>query len=172
MAEGGQRLTTGMALPSVTLPATDGAEIDVAPLPGRSVIAVYPWTGCPGQPNPPLWDDIPGAHGSTPELERFGALSPRFEALDVRLFGLSLQEVGYQQELATRLGLPFPLLSDTGEEFSGALALPSFATGGQTYLKRLTLVVRDGAIEVPFYPVPDPATHADEVLAWLEKATR
>jgi peroxiredoxin len=105
-------------------------------------------------------------------LERFGALSPRFEALDVRLFALSLQEVGYQQELATRLGLPFPLLSDTGEEFSGALALPSFATGGQTYLKRLTLVVRDGAIEVPFYPVPDPATHADEVLAWLEKATR
>jgi peroxiredoxin len=81
MAEGGQRLTTGMALPSVTLPATDGAEIDVAPLPGRSVIAVYPWTGRPGQPNPPLWDDIPGAHGSTPELERFGALSPRFEAL-------------------------------------------------------------------------------------------
>ncbi|MFW2392223.1 MAG: peroxiredoxin, partial [Methyloceanibacter sp.] len=103
MAEGGQRLTTGMALPSVTLPATDGAEIDVAPLPGRSVIAVYPWTGRPGQPNPPLWDDIPGAHGSTPELERFGALSPRFEALDVRLFGLSLQEVGYQQELVTRL---------------------------------------------------------------------
>ena len=92
--------------------------------------------------------------------------------LRARLFGLSLQEVGYQQELATRLGLPFPLLSDAGGEFSGALALPSFATGGQTYLKRLTLVVRDGAIEVPFYPVPDPATHADEVLAWLEKATR
>ena len=168
MTGAGHRATQGVALPSVTLPATGGSLIDVATLPGRSVIAVYPWTGRPGQPNPPDWDDIPGAHGSTPELERFRDLAPRFTALGVRLFGLSRQDTGYQQELVQRLGLPFPILSDAAGQLARALALPSFATGGETYLKRLTFLVREGEIERPFYPVPDPATHADAVLAWLE----
>ena len=35
------------------------------------LMIVYPWTGRPGHPNPPDWDVIPGAHGSTPELEGF-----------------------------------------------------------------------------------------------------
>lgn len=159
----------GTALPPVTLPGTDGSEIALAALPGRSVIAVYPWTGRPGQPNPPNWDDIPGAHGSTPELERFRDLLSRFERLSARLFGLSRQETAYQQELVQRLGLPFLLLSDTQGLFAAALALPSFATGGNTYLKRLTFVVRDGVIDRIFFPVRHPATHADEVLAWLEE---
>ncbi|MHA1518024.1 MAG: peroxiredoxin [Alphaproteobacteria bacterium] len=158
----------GTALPPVTLPATDGSDIAAAALPGHSVIAVYPWTGRPGWPNPPDWDDIPGAHGSTPELERFRDLAPRFEALGARLFGLSRQETGCQQELVQRLSLPFPILSDADSRFAGALGLPSFLTGGATYLKRLTLFIEDGVIGRVFYPVPDPATHADEVLAWLE----
>lgn len=161
------RAMPGTVLPAVTLPATDGSKVDLAALSGRSIIAVYPWTGRPGQPNPPDWDDIPGAHGSTPELERFGDLSPRFEALRARLFGLSRQGTAYQRELVQRLGLPFVLLSDAQGLFGGALALPSFTTGGGIYLKRLTLLVNDGVIDRVFFPVPDPATHADEVLSWL-----
>jgi peroxiredoxin len=49
------------------------------------------------------------------------------------------------------------------------LRLPSFATGGETYLQRLTLVIEDGRIETAFYPVPDPARHAEEVLLWLQR---
>ena len=64
--------------------------------------------------------------------------------------------------------LPFPILSDAEAVFADSLRLPSFATGGQTYLKRLTLVVKDGHIEWVFYPVQDPAGHAGEVLHWLE----
>ena len=166
-ATGGAR--PGTALPNVALPGTDGTEITVAALPGFSVIAVYPWTGRPGQPNPPHWDDIPGAHGSTPELERFRELATRFEGLHAQLFGLSRQASAYQQELVKRLGLPFLLLSDAQGLFADALALPSFATGGDTYLKRLTLVVEDGVVDRVFFPVPDPATHADDVLTWLEE---
>jgi peroxiredoxin len=163
------RAMPGTALPHVTLPGTDGSEIAVAALPGRSVIAVYPGTGRRGQPNPPHWDDIPGAHGSTPELERFRDLSSRFAGLRARLFGLSLQETAYQQELIQRLGLTFPILSDAQGLFAGALALPRFETGGESYLKRLTLVVTDGVIDRIFFPVPDPASHADEVLTWLQE---
>lgn len=126
----------GMALPPITLAATDGTTIGLAGLRGRSVLAVYPWTGRPGRPNPPNWDDIPGAHGSTPELEGFRDLATRFAERDTRLFGLSLQSTAYQRELVQRLRLPFPILSDREAAFATALALPSFATGGETYLKR------------------------------------
>ena len=161
-------VTPGTLLPPVSLPATDGTEVDLADLPGRSIVAVYPWTGRPGKPNPPNWDDIAGAHGSTPELEGFRDLHDRFARHGTRVFGLSLQATDYQQEVAARLGLPFPLLSDAEGVYAEALALPNFATGGESYLKRLTLAVKDGEVEWVFYPVPDPAGHAAEVLHWLE----
>lgn len=162
-------LTPGMALPAISLPATDGRDVCLATNPGRSVIAVYPWTGRPGYPNPPDWDDIPGAHGSTPELEGFRDAADDFIQLETSVFGLSRQTTEHQRELVARLGLKFQILSDVKVRFAGALALPSFATGGESYLKRLTLLVTDGRIEKVFYPVMDPARHAGEVLAYLTK---
>jgi peroxiredoxin len=162
-------LKPGMALSRVPLPATTGADICLAELRGRSVLIVYPWTGRPGHPNPPNWDDIEGAHGSTPELEGFRDLNAEFAALDVALFGLSNQATDWQREMAIRLRLPFPILSDAEGRFGSALALPSFATGGESYLKRLTLIVSSGTIEAVFYPVPDPASHAGDVLRWFRR---
>ncbi len=160
-------LSPGLAIPRLHLPATDGSAVCLAALPGRSLLAVYPWTGRPGCPNPPHWDDIPGAHGSTPELEGFRDHHDEFAACDVRVFALSGQTSEYQREMARRLGLPFPVLSDADGAFAAALRLPSFAAGGTTYLKRLTLVVRDGAIESVVYPVTDPVGHAAEMAKRL-----
>jgi len=162
-------VTPGMLLPPIDLSATDGSSVHLSTLPGLSVLAVYPWTGRPGQPNPPDWDDIHGAHGSTPELEGFRDLCEDFAQHDTRIFGLSRQTTEYQRELVERLRLPFPILSDEHRSFSEAFALPSFTTGGESYLKRLTLMVRDGQIEWVFYPVADPAGHAGEVLASLKQ---
>jgi peroxiredoxin len=164
---GTERLKQGITLPPVVLPASEGSDVCPAMLPGRSVVAVYPWTGRPGQPNPPDWDAIPGAHGSTPELEAFRDLFDDFTKRGVRLFGLSRQTTNYQSEMARRLRLPFPILSDAEARFTAALALPTFATGGESYLKRLTLLIRDGVIESIVYPVLDPARHPGEVLAGL-----
>jgi peroxiredoxin len=161
-------VTPGTVLPHLTLPATDGTHIAPAALPGRSIIVCYPWTGRPGRPNPPNWDDIPGAHGSTPELEGFRDLHDRFAQAETRVFALSSQTQDYQREAAERLRLPFPLLSDADWVFAEALALPTFSTGATRYLKRLTLAVNAGHVEWVFYPVPDPAGHAGEVLHWLE----
>ena len=159
-------LAPGARLPPLALPATDGGMIDIAALPGRSLVMVYP-SGCPGRPNPPNWDEIQGAHGSTPELEGFRDRHAAFVRLGISLFGLSRQTTDYQRELVARLALPFPILSDAEGRFAGALRLPSFTTCGEIYLKRLTLAVKDGQIERAFYPVPDPAGHADEVLRAL-----
>ena len=149
------------------LRATDGSWVDPAALTGRSLLIVYPWTGRPGHPNPPGWDDIPGAHGSTPELEGFRDHASEFAALGLRLLGLSGQETEYQSELVSRLRLPFQILSDASWHFADALGLPRFTAGCEVYLKRLTLLIDNGLIERAFYPVPDPADHAAAVLALL-----
>jgi peroxiredoxin len=160
-------LRPGLGLPRLLLPATSGGDICLADAPSRSVIFVYPWTGRPGHTNPPNWDDIPGAHGSTPELEGARDHAAAFAVLKVALFGLSRQTTEWQRELGNRLRLPFPILSDAAGRFTAVLALPTFAAGDAIYLKRLTLVIRDGRVERVFYPVPRPETHAAEVLRWL-----
>lgn len=161
----------GFVLPRISLTATDGAMLCIATLQGQSIVAVYPWTGRPGHPNPPNWDDIPGAHGSTPELEGFRDHHAEFTRLGVQLYGLSRQTTEYQREMAKRLGLPFLILSDREGLFAASLRLPSFATGGETYLERLTLIVRDGVIDSVVYPVPDPARHAADMLRRLAQIT-
>lgn len=160
-------LKPGLALPCISLPATTGADICLADVSGTGVLIVYPWTGRPGHANPPNWDDIQGAHGSTPELEGFRDLAAEFAALSVGLFGLSGQTTDWQREMTARLTIPFPILSDAERRFASALALPSFAAGGEIYLKRLTLVFSVGKVGRVFFPVTTPAAHAGEVLRCL-----
>ncbi|MFO0990763.1 MAG: peroxiredoxin [Hyphomicrobiales bacterium] len=158
----------GETLPDVELPATTGAPVNLHRLPGDTVIFCYPWTGRPGLPNPPDWDNIPGAHGSTPQAQAYAALHVDIVKSGVKVFGLSLQSTDYQREFAKRFALPFALLSDAGEQFSKSLELPVFETGGTTYLSRLTIFASHGVIRHLRYPVTDPAGDAAAMLAWLE----
>jgi peroxiredoxin len=164
---GARHLKRGRRLPDIELPTTAGRSVSFAQLPGRVVVYCYPWTGRPGLANPPGWDEIPGAHGSTPQAEGFRDLHAGFQQVGAVVFGLSTQSTSYQQEMVDRLGLPFEIVSDEAFAFQQALALPLFETGGVRYLKRLTLAVRDGLIERVYYPVHMPAAHAREVCAWL-----
>lgn len=162
-----RHLTPGLALPDITLPAIDGMSISPAALEGPWVVVIYPWTGRPGLPNPPNWDDIPGAHGSTPEIEGFRDAYVSLRALGFNVLGVSGQTTEDQQEFADRLDVRFPLASDAEGRLREALNLPTFETGDVTYLKRLTLVTRDGKIERVVYPVHPPHTHAGDLLATL-----
>ena len=162
-------LVTGLRLPSVALRSTQGGTLDPSTLGGPAIVYVYPWTGRPGIPNPPGWDDIPGAHGSTPQAGGLRDHYPALRAAGWDVWGLSSQTTDWQREFATRLALPFALLSDAGFDFADALRLPRFSAGGVAYLKRLTLLVRDGRIVEAIYPVSDPAGHAGALLArhWM-----
>jgi len=159
-------LRQGDPLPDLDLPATIGETVNPARL-HRAVVFVYTWTGRPGLDNPPGWDDIPGAHGSTPEAEGFRDRHQDFADLAYSIVGLSVQSPEWQSELAARLALPYALASDSDGRLQRALRLPTFLTGGATYLKRLTLVVTGGRIHHVFYPVHPPDTHAASVCAWL-----
>jgi peroxiredoxin len=163
----------GMRIPSVPLPATDGTTVDLSKLPGRIVVYAYPRTGIPGVENPPGWDLIPGARGCTPQSCAFRDHFAELKTLGVnQLFGLSTQDTAYQRELAERLHLPFPILSDEHFSLTRALRLPTFQTSGMTLLKRLTLVIDDGKIKHCFYPVFPPDRNAGDVLACLAAGTR
>src|ERR1700733_9652486 len=163
----------GMRIPFVPLPATDDTTVYLSSLPGRVVVYAYPRTGIPGIENPAGWDMIPGARGCTPQSCAFRDHFVKMKALGVnRLFGLSTQDTAYQHEVADRLHLPFPILSDEHLSLTGALRLPTFKTSGMTLLKRLTLVILDGKIEHVFYPVFPPDQNASDVMAWLAARTR
>ena len=155
------------------LAATDGSVIDLSTLAGRTVVYAYPRTGQPGVANPEGWDQIPGARGCTPQSCAFRDHFAELKALGVdQLFGLSTQDSAYQREAATRLRLPFPLLSDAGLRLARAMRLPTFEAGGMTLLKRLTLVIAAGSVLQVFYPVFPSDRSAEDVVAWLSARTR
>ncbi len=162
----------GRALPrALALPATDGSEVVLGSLAGRTVVYAYPRTGVPGKPSlVDDWDLIPGARGCTPEACGFRDHHAEMLAAGVgAVFGLSTQDPEYQREFAERLHLPFAILSDADLELTAALHLPTFAVAGHTLIRRLTLLLRDGVVERTWYPVFPPDRHAGEVLAWLQQ---
>jgi peroxiredoxin len=155
----------GTRLPSRALQATTGERIDLSAVHGRAVVFAYPRTGRPNEP--PLvadWDLIPGARGCTPHTCSFRDLAAEFAELDTRIFGLSTQDTDYQRELADRLHLPFPVLSDADLALTRTLRLPTLTVAGQVLIARLAWIQRDGVIEDVAYPVFPPDKNGPEML--------
>jgi peroxiredoxin len=167
--DGGASHLPGSKLPALALAATDGSQVDLSKLKGRTVVYIYPRTGVPGQPLPEGWDAIPGARGCTPQSCSFRDHFAEIKRLGVdHLYGLSTQDTDYQREAAERLKLPFRILSDAELKLARAINLPTFTTAGMTLLKRMALVIDDGVIGKVFYPVFPPDKNAEEVVAWLQ----
>jgi peroxiredoxin len=70
--------------------------------------------------------------------------------------------------MASRLHLPFPVLSDEELALTHALDLPTMEVAGLTMIKRLALIIDDARISHVFYPVFPPDRNAGDVLAWLK----
>lgn len=170
--DGAARHLTGMRIPDIALPATDGSSVNLSKLQGRVVVYIYPRTGVPGVDLPQGWNEIPGARGCTPQSCSFRDHFGELQRLGVaHLFGLSTQDNDYQREAATRLHLPFLILSDEKLALTTALKLPTFVTSGMTLLRRMALVIDDGAIAKVFYPVFPPDKNAEEVVGWLQNSS-
>jgi peroxiredoxin len=159
----------GAKLPDITLQATDGTQVNLAGLRGRTVVYIYPRTGRPGQALPTGWNGIPGARGCTPQSCSFRDHFAELKRLSVaQLFGLSTQDLDYQREAAERLHLPFAILSDADLKLTRALNLPTFQVDGMTLIKRMAFVIDDGVITHVFYPVFPPDKSAEDVVAFLQ----
>src|SRR5258708_6429438 len=129
--DGACRHLVGMAVPAIPPPSTSGGRVDFSALAGpRSVLYCYPRTGQPDQPLPTGWDMIPGARGCTPQSCGFRDHHAELVARGAEVFGLSTQTTDYQREMALRLHLPFPVLSDAEFRLTHALRLPTFTVDG------------------------------------------
>ena len=143
----------GMKLPNVSLNATTGVAINLSQIKDKLVIYCYPMTGQPNVPLPEGWDEIPGARGCTPQSCSYRNHYQELKLLGAEVVGLSVQSTGYQKEMADRLHLPFPIISDEDFAFQKALNIPTFSVAGITLLKRVTLIANDGVIEAVHFPI-------------------
>lgn len=158
----------GHRVPAIPRLDTSGKAVNLSLLSGKIVLFVYPYTGVPGVPDPEGWDDIPGAHGSTPQALAFSYRYQEFVTLNVKVFGLSFQDTEWQKAFVERNQLAFNLLSDGDGAFAKALSLDTFRAGAKDFLTRRTFIIEDGVITHDFYPVSKPAANADEVLQALK----
>lgn len=167
--DGAARHLSGMRLPDLALAATDGSQVELARLKGRTVVYIYPRTGDPKAGVPEGWDAIPGARGCTPQSCAFRDHFAELKRLGVaQLFGLSTQTTDYQREAVERLHLPFAILSDADLTLTRALNLPTFTFDGMTLIKRMAWVIDDRVITKVFYPVFPPDKSAEEVAGWIQ----
>jgi peroxiredoxin len=159
-------------LPSVALPSTPGAPVDLAEASEQTlVLYVYPQTGTPGRPSPAGWDEVPGARGCTPENCAFRDHAQDLSSLGATVLGLSAQALEEQREFAERERIPYPLLNDSEFRLTEELGFPTFEVNGERYYRRLTLIARDGRVVKVFYPVFPPQENAGQVVAWLRGET-
>ncbi|MGM4917655.1 peroxiredoxin [Tardiphaga sp. 813_E8_N1_3] len=168
--DGAANHLTGMTIPPVSLRATNDTAVTLSELAGRTVVFGYPRTGEPGKIGlVDDWDMIPGARGCTPQTCSFRDLFAELKVAGAKhVFGLSTQSNAYQTEMAGRLHLPFPVLSDEQLELSDALSLPTMDVADQTMINRLAMIIDDGKITHVFYPVFPPDRNAGDVLEWLK----
>ncbi|MBA3657677.1 MAG: peroxiredoxin, partial [Gemmatimonadaceae bacterium] len=122
--DGSAQHLVGLELPGVCLASSGGNPVALAGLKGKVVIFCYPMTGRPGESLPDGWDQIPGARGCTPQACAYRDNHREFESAGAAVFGVSTQSTEDQKEAATRLSLPYPLLSDEGRQLQNALDLP------------------------------------------------
>jgi len=161
----------GWPLPDLDLRSTDGELVNLSQLAGWTVVFCYPMTGRPGVALPQGWDEIPGARGCTPQACAFRDSYGELRAAGIaHLYGLSTQTTEYQREMAERLHLPFPVLSDAGLALTRALRLPTFEVEGRRLLKRLTVIAHDGVIRKANYPVFPSNEDATRVLEWFRNS--
>ena len=159
-----------LIIPDLKLNSTDDTTVSLSNLKGITVIYVYPMTGVPGKELPEGWDEIPGARGCTPQSCSFRDNFSKLKKLGVNnIFGLSTQSTEYQKELATRLHLPYPILSDEKLEFSKKLKLPMFKVLKMNLLKRITLILKDNKIIKYFYPIFPPTKNIEDVINFFSK---
>jgi peroxiredoxin len=167
----------GMSVRDISLESTSGQKVSLTDLAKkRTVLYIYPMTGRPDRNLPSDWDEIPGARGCTPQSCSFRDHYHELKDLGADVYGLSTQPSSYQQEVKTRLHLPFELLSDVDLKLAKTLRLPTFQVEvlesispdiNAVLIKRITLVLSNGKVEKVFYPVFPADKNAEQVLEYL-----
>ncbi|HZC06400.1 MAG TPA: thioredoxin-dependent thiol peroxidase [Ktedonobacterales bacterium] len=146
----------GSEAPDFTLPATDGSEVHLADLRGKTVLLYF-------YPK----DDTPGC---TTEACAFRDAWGDLQARGVVVLGVSRDDVKSHQKFTSKYHLPFPLLADLGGEVAQRYGVwVEKSMYGKTYMSMARtsfLILPDGTIGHVWEKVK-PEGHAADVLAWV-----
>jgi peroxiredoxin Q/BCP len=138
--------------PEFTLPSTSG-EVTLSTLKGSPVVIFF-------YPR----DDTSGC---TKENEAFTALLPEFEALGVKVFGISKDSIASHEKFMAKKSLTVPLLSDEGSDVTEKFgAWKEKSMYGKTFMgiERSTFLIdAEGRIAQEWRKVKEPG-HAEAVL--------
>jgi peroxiredoxin Q/BCP len=150
-------LTVGSKAPDFKLPSTEGKDVSLKDLRGKKVVLYF-------YPK----DDTPGC---TREACGFRDNFARVKSAGAVVYGVSKDSMASHDKFRDKYELPFPLLSDAGNE----VAKEYGAFGEKTmYGKKVTGTIRstyligeDGKIEAVWSPVKVDG-HVDKVLVALK----
>lgn len=155
-ARAGEMLNAGDAFPSWELTDHTGKTVSSVDLAGKIYLLwYYPKALTPG---------------CTKEGCALRDAYAGFEKLGVEVLGASFDDPKDNAEFVAEHKLPFRLLSDTRKEL--AVAVAAADSPSRMWARRISyLVGADGKVLVAYKSV-DPATHAQQVLADIEKMRR
>ena len=158
------------SIPNILLQNQDGIYLKLRRFDSfRIILYCYPMTGNPKKNLPPNWDNIPGARGCTPQTCSFRDHYDDLVQFNALPIGLSTQSVPELKEMATRLHVPYDVVSDSELKFSKIMNLPTFKINNSFFIKRLTIIIERSIIKKIFFPIFPPDLHIYEVLDWLKK---
>ncbi len=150
-------ISEGDQAPKFELPDANGNVVKSSDLKGKKyVVYFYPRDFTPG---------------CTIEADEFSKEYKKFQKLGVEIIGISTDEVESHKKFVDKMGIPYPLLSDTKSEVCkkfGVWGKKQFM--GKEYLGviRSTFLVDEKGKIFKVYPNVKPKGHAEEVLAVLK----
>jgi thioredoxin-dependent peroxiredoxin len=144
-------LKVGDPAPEFTQTTHEGKSLSLADLRGRKVLIwFFPEAGSPA---------------CTTEAKSFQEHRPYFDEANVTLIGVSFDQIEDNAAFARKLGLDFPLLSDTERVL--ALAHGACNDPRARYPERISVLIDEEGRVVRLYSQVDPRDHAARVLADL-----
>lgn len=144
----------GKRAPAFTLPSSDGGKVSLGKLKGSPlVVYFYPKDNTPG---------------CTTEALEFRAKTKQFEALGVRVFGISPDSVASHCKFIDRQKLNFTLLADEDHAIAekyGVWVEKSMYGKKFMGVQRATFLIDKTGKTAQVWPKVKPKGHASEVLA-------
>jgi thioredoxin-dependent peroxiredoxin len=137
-------LAVGDQAPDFDAPTQDGTRLRLSSLRGHPVVLYfYPKADTPG---------------CTVESKAFRDAHPEFQSHDVRIVGVSVDDVPAQRAFAQKYSLPFPLVADASKEIARSYGV--LRPSGRA--NRVTFYLDDRGRIVRIVEDSSPSPHVDQ----------
>jgi peroxiredoxin len=152
-----------VAIPRVVLSGGWEHPLDLHSFACARAVVIYFYPGCSGSPG----DGEETALMDAAQHRAFRDRQPDLEAQHCSAIGISSQSKESQREAHLANRVSQKLLCDPELQLARELGLPTFARHEARWYERLTLIASGGRVEKAFFPVPNAASSAAQVIAWM-----